>query len=436
MRQLFVKIFVFVLAAVMLAFGAGLAIAFWLRPESAQGGRPGSPARRAPGEGNLLDRLRGIPGLGDGVTALEARIAEGDADAVAAAIRALSDRRGFDAYLFDASATPLTDDRPPAELRPLINAARDGGHLHELREGPLIYAAERVGGHDGGRALILGVVLDPRAAGAWMGLRLAVMQLSLVVLALGIVSYALARYLARPILALRQSVRQWSAGDLEHRVRRDLVQRRDEMGELARDFDAMAEHIAALLTNQRRLLQDISHELRSPLARQRVAIELARDVAGSVADAPLDRVARESERLDELVGELLTLTRLDDSSGSILPSAFALDEMVHKIVDDAAYEARDLDRVVRLTRCDACPYRGVPELLRRAIEKRGAQRRALHTRGRRSLRLARRGHRIHRARHGRECRVDSNQRSRPRPRSATHRTRQDIPAVLPHPNRP
>ena len=103
-----------------------------------------------------------------------------------------------------------------------------------------------------------------------------ILRVGSITIGLGLVCYFLAGYITRPVLKLRAALRSFGEGDLSQRVGPSIGRRRDELGELARDFDKMAERIATLLGAQRRLLQDISHELRSPLARQRVALELAR----------------------------------------------------------------------------------------------------------------------------------------------------------------
>ena len=122
--------------------------------------------------------------------------------------------------------------------------------------------------------------------------------------------YWLALYLTRPVRKLQKAVERFGRGDLSARAGRD---RRDELGELARTFDRMADRIETLLAAERRLLLDISHELRSPLARLAVAIELAR--SGDELDAALNRIQKEADRLNSLVGQLLQVTRAEGDPG-------------------------------------------------------------------------------------------------------------------------
>ncbi len=158
--------------------------------------------------------------------------------------------------------------------------------------------------------------------------------------ALGIsalVSLLLAAHLSRPIRSVRQAAQQLAAGELDARV--PPVRGRDEIAELGADFNAMADRLQQLLQAQAQLLRDVSHELRSPLHRMQVALELARRDAGAAAASSLDRIEREVERLNDLIGQVLALSRLE--GGAVAPNfeRFDLAELVREIVDDAAFEA-------------------------------------------------------------------------------------------------
>jgi two-component system sensor histidine kinase CpxA len=143
--------------------------------------------------------------------------------------------------------------------------------------------------------------------------------------------------------------------------------RRDELADLARDFDRMAERIEALMTSERRLLRDISHELRSPLSRLHVALGLARQQAGD-DQRPLDRIEREAERLNALIGQLLMLARLE--SGAVEPAREPVDlaAIVRDVAEDADFEVRSRGRAVRVTATCECTAIGAPDLLRSAVE--------------------------------------------------------------------
>ncbi|MCC6625442.1 MAG: HAMP domain-containing protein [Deltaproteobacteria bacterium] len=195
-------------------------------------------------------------------------------------------------------------------------------------------------------------------------------RLMLVVFVSGLVALAIGRHLTRPVRALREATGKIAAGDLAVRVSPDVAKAGGELAALGRDFDVMAERLEQLLESQRRLLRDVSHELRSPLARLGVALELARKRSGPEAKGDLDRIERESERLAALIGEILTLTKLEAAEAAEPEIEIDLPALVDQIVADVDYEAQGSGRrVVVLTPAEQhLPIRGRPEALRRAIE--------------------------------------------------------------------
>jgi two-component system sensor histidine kinase CpxA len=200
------------------------------------------------------------------------------------------------------------------------------------------------------------------------GLRMITRSFLPVLLVGGLFCIWLARYLSTPIVELRAATHELSAGNLSARVNRKLLKRRDEIGNLGRDFNVMAGRIESLVGAQRRLLGDISHELRSPLARQGVALGLARRAAGPQATPALDRIGREAERLNEMIGHLLALSKIESSADGLDVSRIDLTSLVQGVAEDADFEARDRDRAVKLIKHEALKTSGVPGLIRSAIE--------------------------------------------------------------------
>ena len=193
-------------------------------------------------------------------------------------------------------------------------------------------------------------------------------RISIVLFISGLVCYLLARYLVAPLIILRDVATRFAAGEHSVRVGSRIGSRKDETTELANDFDKMAEQLESLMKLQRQLIGDISHELRSPLARLNVALDLARKNAGPEVDHALNRIEEESQELNDMIGELLTLTRLESGSESIETAQVDILSLVREIAEDGDFEAQGGNRGVKLTECDECVISGNEDLLRRAIE--------------------------------------------------------------------
>src|SRR5437667_6315839 len=148
------------------------------------------------------------------------------------------------------------------------------------------------------------------------------------VISSGLVCYPLARYVTRPVVKLRSAAQKLAGGDLSARAGDSVSRRKDEIAELVRDFDSMAGRLEAMVKAQSRLWSDVSHELRSPLARLSVALELARQRSGPGASSALERITLESERLNELIGRLLTIAKLESGEDGIEKSAVHLEELI------------------------------------------------------------------------------------------------------------
>jgi two-component system sensor histidine kinase CpxA len=244
------------------------------------------------------------------------------------------------------STRPLRPTAAPPNLRPMqLTPHLIGPNNEEYR---LLFARAPL--------TVLGMLM-------WPGTQVAVLSIAL--LAATATSLLLARYLSSPLTRLQKATRAIAAGALETRVGSPFNRRRDEVGTLARDFDAMAERIQALVTAKETLLRDVSHELRSPLARIRVALALAQRRAGEKSQPDLARIEREAERLDALVGQVMTLTRLRTSSAP-LRNLVRLDSLVAEVVDDARYEHREAK--IELSNAGEVTLLGDAEGLKSAVE--------------------------------------------------------------------
>jgi len=186
-------------------------------------------------------------------------------------------------------------------------------------------------------------------------------------LASAAVSAALAYYLTRPIHSLRWAFNAAAAGALDTRVASRIGKRRDEIADLGGDFDRMVHRLEILLATQKRLLRDISHEFRSPLARLHAAVGLARQ-DDSKLGISLIRIEKEAERLDKMLGETLTLARLENGCAQMPRESFDLAELIEDVAEDARFEAWLSHRQVHFLKISGVFVDGNPEMLRRAID--------------------------------------------------------------------
>ncbi len=192
-------------------------------------------------------------------------------------------------------------------------------------------------------------------------------------LTMGALCYALARYLTDPAIKLRRATRSFAAGDFGTRVGPQMGHRRDELADLGHDFDQMAERIENLLLSQRQLLGDISHELRSPLTRLSLALELALPTANETTRGYLQRIEAEVSELGGLIGQLLTLTRLENTSLDVSAQSreaayIDLAHLVEHVAQNADFEAKNRGGSVQIVRSEACDVVGNGELLHSALE--------------------------------------------------------------------
>lgn len=180
-------------------------------------------------------------------------------------------------------------------------------------------------------------------------------------------SAALAWYFFKPISHLRSAFKAVSNGDLTTKVSPVMAHRTDELADLGKSFDAMTGKIASLLSAQQRLLHDVSHEVRSPLARIQAAIGLAQQQPAK-ANAMLNRIEIETQRISNLVGELLMLSKLESGSMTLQTTDFDFSDLLTIIVNNAKFEAQQKNISIIYKPLAELRYHGNAELLHRAIE--------------------------------------------------------------------
>jgi len=220
--------------------------------------------------------------------------------------------------------------------------------LKKLRQKRVLVSAKPLQGANGQPYTLIAVGRVPPRALLAPGPRGAVKRLAVAAVISALVSLLLARYLAAPLGQLSRASRRLATGDLSVRVGAGLDQRKDEFGQLALDMDEMAQRLQASQQANRRLLRDVSHELRSPLARLRVALEIARHKDQSQVVEELNRIELESERLEKLIDEVLSLLRESSGRQAIKMQRFDLAELLQDLVETVNYEISDDGQQIEL----------------------------------------------------------------------------------------
>jgi signal transduction histidine kinase len=268
-------------------------------------------------------------------------------------------------YLFTDQRKQITEWGVPQDVDELTAHLQNNG-LEFKRSEDSVLMAEEILGPKGNRYFFVAEL--PSRHFFSRDHTVLLMNLAVILITAGGVCYWLARYIATPVARLGAAARRLADGDLKVRVGKVVGNRRDEIADLGKDFDLMAERIEALMTTQRRLLRDISHEFRSPLTRLSIALEIARQRGGVEGTNALDRIEREAGRLNELIGKLLTLARLDSGAEEIANESVDMAQLIEEIVDDADFEAQKHNCAVRILESEHCMVRGNWELLRSAVE--------------------------------------------------------------------
>lgn len=287
---------------------------------------------------------------------VSALLADGGMEAVQRWLATLMRRDHAPMFLIDQDGTPLITHPMPPPLRERLERAQFEPGVHVIRPG-MVSIVSAIPNSD--PPLYLGTVLHLKRVETvpfWM-------RIAAAVIFSGVVCFALAALITRPIRRLRQAAQALAGGDLTVRV---PVRGRDEVAALARDFNVMADRVRDLLEAQKRLLRDVSHELRSPLARLRVALELARK-KGDTTTA-LDRIERDAERLEELVSDVLTLSRIEAAASKPQRQSVALDDLIAAVAQDASFEAAASGKSVTADLAHEVAVVGDSAVLRSAVE--------------------------------------------------------------------
>ena len=183
-----------------------------------------------------------------------------------------------------------------------------------------------------------------------------------------ILCYCMARYVAKPIIEIQNASRKFAMGDFSQKISEKYKKRKDELGELATDFSNMAEKIESGIKSQKRLFNDISHELRSPLARMKIALELLQMKAKEGEQPLISRIEKDIERMNLLIGELLQFSKLENKEIGRASEEIDLEASLKEICSNAEFEGKKENKEVILQIKQPCIIHGVPDLIGRACE--------------------------------------------------------------------
>ena len=351
MRNLFLRFFLSFWAAMVLVLGFTVAATLWSANERMD--RERERQQQLARQAQSVLAAHGVPGLHDWL------------------VRQVTVLYPDRLYLLDAQGNDMLNRAVPDFLqaamgrRPFPNPgpnARSGPDFRLLSQ--LVadtthetYALSLLHPH-GGPLEIFGAFGSPETP---------VVAAFITLLVSAVVCYLLARFLSAPIKHLRAATRSIADGDLGVHVAGLLGSRHDELAMLAVDFDAMAARLRALLESQQQLLRDVSHELRSPLARLQIALGLARR-PGANLEQEHDRIEQDAQRLNDLIGEILSLSRLEDPARTLEKDTVLVAELLEGICDDARIEADERAVHIELAVPAQLEVTGDRELLHRAVE--------------------------------------------------------------------
>ena len=267
---------------------------------------------------------------------------------------------------YDVNQRRISGDELPPSSYKLFDQAMQSDVVEIDRLPDETYAARKINLNNADYVMIIQLKRLQQVTGldanSW------ILRILAVILTGGLVCYGLASYLTLPVSKLRQATNKFASGELQTRVGEKAGKGRDEISQLARDFDEMAERIESLVTSEKRLTQDISHELRSPLARMNVALEIAKQKTNAETQPILERIEKESNRLNEMISRLLILSKLESGAQELEKQSVNLKKVVEEIVADAAFEAQAKDKAVNITAIEDSRFMGSENLLRSAVE--------------------------------------------------------------------
>lgn len=276
------------------------------------------------------------------------------------------------AVLFDFSGNPLCQTVDRNQFNSVVEKIKKDGFSMGERHGPGFLTGIQVSDRNGRKFIY--VVRGTFPAHVYIPYREMLPRILIGLVVTLLVTFGITMVLLRPIGSLREAARQLAAGNLKARAKwpggKANKKTGDELHGLIFDFNVMADRLESLVDSQKMLLRDVSHELRSPLARLSVALEWAREEAQPGIEEQLQRIEYEAVRLNELIGQLLSLSHMESIAAVPETKRVSIAQIVEELLPDMEYEARGRKCAVSFvdTSSPGSEVVGSPELLARAIQ--------------------------------------------------------------------
>jgi two-component system sensor histidine kinase CpxA len=263
--------------------------------------------------------------------------------------RGLAGKSGLELYLIDGYGKDVLSRTIPSDSLSIVRAARSDGRILSrfgLGSHSSSYKFTSPSGHPYillvRTSLQLSKFVDDTAGGG-------LLFFGVVFLMVTLFCFWLTHHIVAPIQGIQSAARKVAAGDLSVRAPAEISERHDELAALAADFDAMVERMSAFVRSQKDLLSTVSHELRSPLTRLMMSLSLLRkESPPPESEELLQRMERDVDRVDTLMGQLLTLARLETGLSSDARDSVDFSQLVQEVVADGDFEARSCGKSVRL----------------------------------------------------------------------------------------
>ena len=284
-------------------------------------------------------------------------------------LQRINERERIQIYLVDEEYRVIGKPRPPKQTFPMLSSMiEEQEPVFGIWQGETWLGPAEIQINDSHFSIFLRGVHNAEANTFVHRLKNSSLVVPLALILSGLLCGFLAWSFSRPLRHFRRASQQLAGGQLSTRLGTDLTQRLDEFGDLGRDFDHMADRLENLVSAQQRLLSNVSHELRSPITRIQVALGIAHQKANIEVQQTLNRIERETGKLEEMIAQVLKLSRLENQLQNVPMGPVDLAQLLKQLVEDADFEAQAVNKRVSLNSGHSGLVEGEAPLLHSAIE--------------------------------------------------------------------